>query len=80
MLGLMTCIYVVAVLELNEDERCTVGEKQLNGDAAIEDQTQMTSFEINLKDKRLVQVLKRTKGFLCFHASVKHLICIYGAC
>ncbi|KAG7225019.1 hypothetical protein INR49_014474 [Caranx melampygus] len=41
-----------AVLELNEDERCTAGEMQPNGDAALEDQTQMTSFEINLKDKR----------------------------
>ncbi|GAA6214976.1 queuine tRNA-ribosyltransferase accessory subunit isoform X1 [Lates japonicus] len=41
-----------AVLELNEDERDTTGETQLNGDLNLDDQTQMTSFEIDLKDKR----------------------------
>ncbi|KAM6970988.1 queuine tRNA-ribosyltransferase accessory subunit 2 isoform 2-T2 [Tautogolabrus adspersus] len=40
-----------AVLELDE-ERNTVGEKQQNGDLNLDDQTQMTSFEINLNDKR----------------------------
>ncbi|KAM6970987.1 queuine tRNA-ribosyltransferase accessory subunit 2 isoform 1-T1 [Tautogolabrus adspersus] len=39
------------VLELDE-ERNTVGEKQQNGDLNLDDQTQMTSFEINLNDKR----------------------------
>ncbi|XP_022600017.1 queuine tRNA-ribosyltransferase accessory subunit 2 isoform X1 [Seriola dumerili] len=41
-----------AVLELNDDEECTAGETQPNGDVTLDDQTQMTSFEINLKDKR----------------------------
>ncbi|XP_023272600.1 queuine tRNA-ribosyltransferase accessory subunit 2 isoform X1 [Seriola lalandi dorsalis] len=41
-----------AVLELNDDEKCTAGETQANGDVTLDDQTQMTSFEINLKDKR----------------------------
>ncbi|KAF7669276.1 hypothetical protein LDENG_00203160 [Lucifuga dentata] len=40
-----------AVLEQNE-ETDTTGETQENGDASLCDQTQMTSFEINLKDKR----------------------------
>ncbi|XP_071398120.1 queuine tRNA-ribosyltransferase accessory subunit 2-like isoform X1 [Centroberyx affinis] len=41
-----------AVLELN-DERDAAGETQENGDVNLDDQTQMmTSFEINLKDKR----------------------------
>ncbi|XP_071341278.1 queuine tRNA-ribosyltransferase accessory subunit 2 isoform X2 [Trachinotus anak] len=41
-----------AVLELNDDERHTAGGTQPNGDVTLDDQTQMTSFEINLKDKR----------------------------
>ncbi|AWP20624.1 Queuine tRNA-ribosyltransferase subunit qtrtd1 [Scophthalmus maximus] len=41
-----------AVLELNEDERDTAGETQHNGDVSLDDQTRMTSFEMNLKDKR----------------------------
>ncbi|XP_040922203.1 queuine tRNA-ribosyltransferase accessory subunit 2 isoform X3 [Toxotes jaculatrix] len=41
-----------AVLELNDDERDTAGETQQNGDLNLDDQTQMTPFEINLKDKR----------------------------
>ncbi|XP_047424838.1 queuine tRNA-ribosyltransferase accessory subunit 2 isoform X2 [Mugil cephalus] len=40
-----------AVLELDE-EKDTAGETQQNGDLNREDQTQMTSFEISLKDKR----------------------------
>lgn len=50
----MRCTYVVAVLELNEDERDTAEETQQSGDLNLDDQTQMTSFEINLKDKRFV--------------------------
>uniref|UniRef100_A0A4W6DKB7 Queuine tRNA-ribosyltransferase accessory subunit 2 n=1 Tax=Lates calcarifer TaxID=8187 RepID=A0A4W6DKB7_LATCA len=41
-----------AVLELNGGERDTAGETQPNGDHNLDDQTQMTSFEIDLKDKR----------------------------
>ncbi|XP_042365942.1 queuine tRNA-ribosyltransferase accessory subunit 2 isoform X2 [Plectropomus leopardus] len=41
----------LAVLELDE-EKDTVGETQQNGDFNLYDQMQMTSFEINLKDKR----------------------------
>ncbi|XP_029385424.1 queuine tRNA-ribosyltransferase accessory subunit 2 isoform X2 [Echeneis naucrates] len=41
-----------AVLELNDDETCRAGEGQPNGEVTDGDQTQMTSFEINLKDKR----------------------------
>ncbi|CAJ1082144.1 queuine tRNA-ribosyltransferase accessory subunit 2 isoform X2 [Xyrichtys novacula] len=40
-----------AVLELDK-ERDTAGERQQNGDLNLDDQTQMTSFEISLKDKR----------------------------
>ncbi|XP_029979066.1 queuine tRNA-ribosyltransferase accessory subunit 2 isoform X2 [Sphaeramia orbicularis] len=40
-----------AVLEQNK-EGDPEGEAQHNGDISVEDQTQMTSFEINLKDKR----------------------------
>ncbi|KAA8580756.1 hypothetical protein FQN60_013714 [Etheostoma spectabile] len=39
-----------AVLGLDE-ERDMAGETQQNGDLNLDDQTQMTSFEINLKDK-----------------------------
>lgn len=41
-----------AVLELDEE-----GETQQNGDFNLDDQTQMTSFEINLKDKRFVAAI-----------------------
>ncbi|XP_076617914.1 queuine tRNA-ribosyltransferase accessory subunit 2 isoform X2 [Chaetodon auriga] len=40
-----------AVLELDK-ERDAAGEMQQNGDLNLDDQTQMTSFEINLRDKR----------------------------
>ncbi|KAI3355272.1 hypothetical protein L3Q82_018126 [Scortum barcoo] len=40
-----------AVLEMDEEKE-TVGATQQNGDLNLGDQTQMTSFEINLKDKR----------------------------
>ncbi|XP_024135833.1 queuine tRNA-ribosyltransferase accessory subunit 2 isoform X1 [Oryzias melastigma] len=40
------------VLELNEEERSAGGDTQPKGDLNCEDQTQMTSFEMNLKDKR----------------------------
>ncbi|XP_035508122.1 queuine tRNA-ribosyltransferase accessory subunit 2 isoform X2 [Morone saxatilis] len=40
-----------AVLELDREKE-TPGETQQNGDLNLDDQTQMTSFEINLKDKR----------------------------
>ncbi|XP_026148027.1 queuine tRNA-ribosyltransferase accessory subunit 2 [Mastacembelus armatus] len=40
-----------AVLELNE-EGDTARDTQLNGDLILDDQTQMTYFEINLKEKR----------------------------
>ncbi|XP_034717582.1 queuine tRNA-ribosyltransferase accessory subunit 2 isoform X2 [Etheostoma cragini] len=41
----------LAVLGLDE-ERDMAGETQQNGDLNLDDQTQMTTFEINLKDKR----------------------------
>lgn len=47
-------MHVFAVLELNGGERDTAGETQPNGDHNLDDQTQMTSFEIDLKDKRFV--------------------------
>lgn len=40
-----------AVLE-QDKERDTSGEKPQNGDLPLDDQTQMTSFEIDLRDKR----------------------------
>ena len=52
LMGLMRRLYILAVLEL-EKERETAGEPQQNGDLN-EDQTQMTPFEMNLKDKRFV--------------------------
>lgn len=54
-LGLMRCVRVLAVLQLNEED--TAGDTQQNGDLNLDDQTQMTYFEINLKDKRFVEVL-----------------------
>uniref|UniRef100_A0A3B4F7K1 tRNA-guanine(15) transglycosylase-like domain-containing protein n=1 Tax=Pundamilia nyererei TaxID=303518 RepID=A0A3B4F7K1_9CICH len=44
-------MHVLAVLELNE-EKATAGESQQNGDLNRHDQTQMTPFEMNLKEKR----------------------------
>ncbi|XP_034428346.1 queuine tRNA-ribosyltransferase accessory subunit 2 isoform X1 [Hippoglossus hippoglossus] len=41
-----------AVLQLEDDERDAAEKTQPNGDLNPDDQTQMTSFEINLKDKR----------------------------
>nr|XP_046227090.1 queuine tRNA-ribosyltransferase accessory subunit 2 isoform X2 [Scatophagus argus] len=40
-----------AVLELDE-ERETAGDPQQNGELDVDDQAQMTAFEINLRDKR----------------------------
>lgn len=54
----MRCMHVLAVLEQDE-ERETTGEMQQNGDLNLEDQTQMTSFEINLKDKRFVAAIHK---------------------
>ena len=48
----MRCLYISAVLE-QDKEREMAGETQPNGDLN-EDQTQMTPFEMNLKDKRFV--------------------------
>lgn len=45
-----------AVLELHK-EMDAAGEIQQNGDHNFDDQTQMTSFEINLKDKRFVAAI-----------------------
>lgn len=73
-------MYVLAVLELDK-QRDTAGATQQNGGLNL-DQTQMTSFEINLKDKRFVAAVTLTpKGFckqlclqnLCFHIFVEHL-------
>ena len=55
-LGLMRFMYALAVMELDE-ERDTSGETQQNGDFNLDDTTQMTSFEINLKDKRFVAAI-----------------------
>ncbi|CAB1431019.1 unnamed protein product [Pleuronectes platessa] len=41
-----------AVLQLDDEERDAAEKTQLNGDLNPDDQTQMTSFEINLNDKR----------------------------
>ncbi len=53
-------MYIFAVLEMAE-ERETAGEMQQNGDLNPDDQTQMTSFEIDLKDKRFVAAKKKNK-------------------
>lgn len=52
LLGLIRCMYISAVLELDK-EREMAGEPQPNGDRNG-DQTQMTPFEMNLKNKRFV--------------------------
>lgn len=74
----MRHIYVLAVLELAE-EREAAGETQQNGDLNVDAQTQMTSFEINLKDKRFAAVIIKPRR-ICFHMFVKHLVCIEGVC
>lgn len=51
----MRCVSVLTVLELNEEERSAGGDTQPKGDLNCEDQTQMTSFEMNLKDKRFAE-------------------------
>lgn len=52
-LELTRCVSVLSVLELDE-EKDTAGERKRNGDVNREDQTQMTPFEIDMKDKRFV--------------------------
>lgn len=52
------CVCVLAVLELNE-EKHTAGETQQKEDLNCDVQTQMTSFEMNLKDKRFVAAIVR---------------------
>lgn len=49
----MRCIYVSAGQELEEEGETAV-EAQQNGVDGLDVQTQMTAFEINLKDKRFV--------------------------
>lgn len=49
----MRCMYDFAVLEQDKESDASE-EKQQNGDLPLDDQTQMTSFEIDLKDKRFV--------------------------
>lgn len=71
-----------AVLELNE-ERDTAGETQQNGDFNPDDQTQMTSFEINLKDKRFVCSYNKNPNRFQKKQSLQnqeHLIYIESAC
>lgn len=55
-LGFIRWMHVLAVLELNE-EKATAGESQQNGDLNRHDQTQMTPFEMNLKEKRFVAAI-----------------------
>lgn len=56
-----TCVF--AVLELNEETE-TGGESQQNGDLNRHDQTQMTPFEMNLKEKRFVAAIVRPQWVL----------------
>lgn len=55
----MRCVHVSAVLELNEED--AAGGAQQNGDLNLDDQTQMTYFEIDLKDKRFVEDFVRSQ-------------------
>lgn len=57
-LRLMSCTYILAVLEL-ETEKEAAGEPQQNGDLKVDSQTQMTPFEINLKEKRFITALRK---------------------
>ena len=60
----MRCTCVIAVLELNKDETDTAGETQQSRDLNPDDQTQMTSFEINLRDKRFVSGFAKSERVL----------------
>lgn len=73
--GLMRCMYIFAVLEL-EEERDSVGVSQLNGDDTLDDQTQMTSFEINLKDKKCVAPTESLLSYICWTLDL-HLGCLF---
>lgn len=57
MLELMRCTSVSAALHEGES---AAGETQPNGDLNCDAQTQMTRFEINLKDKRFVAGFVKT--------------------
>lgn len=51
----MRRVCVLTVLELNEEKHSAGDNMQPKGDLNCEDQTQMTSFEMNLKDKRFAE-------------------------
>lgn len=58
-------MYILAVLELEENRETAVVAQQ-NGDLNLDERTQMTSFEIDLKDKRFVAaVIKPPSSSAC---------------
>lgn len=58
-------MYILAVLELEENRETPVVAQQ-NGDLNLDERTQMTSFEIDLKDKRFVAaVIKPPSSSAC---------------
>lgn len=50
----------MCVLAVADEEQHTAGETQPNGDLNCDDQTRMTCFEMDLKDKRFVEGFVRT--------------------
>lgn len=54
-------MYIFTVLELDKEKEAAV-ETQQNGELKVDDQTQMTFFEINLKDKRFVAAKIQPQG------------------
>lgn len=80
MLVLMGCVYVLAVLELDTDTEGPA-KTQENGDLIVDNQTQMTSFEMNLKDKRFVTAVAKPLGFMSSSGCIFiHLIDMYDTC
>lgn len=56
-------MYILAVLELDKEKEAA-GEALQNGGLKVDIQTQMTSFEIDLKDRRFVAaIIKAQTGY-----------------
>lgn len=57
----MRCMYIFTVLELDKEKEAAM-ETQQNGELKVDNQTQMTFFEISLKDKRFVAAKIKPQG------------------
>lgn len=54
-------MYIFTVLELDKEKEAAM-ETQQNGELKVDNQTQMTFFEISLKDKRFVAAKIKPQG------------------